>query len=201
MTATRLADELTKIGLRYSRAQVTNLEAGVRRETVTVGEILAFAKVLNVPPLLLILPLDSPDRMEVLPGVVDDPWTAWRWFTGEFPTEMLGMDRDPADQFARSDKAAQLVHTFREHQNALRAFLLTRGGLDEEERRELPALDTVVGTRVKMHREGWPMPPLPDDVRPDLDARLRRWGFRVDGDGIAELGPDERMVDITGGTS
>lgn len=201
MSAERLAAQVAETtGAGYTRTQVTNLESG-RRETITVGEVLAFARVLDVPPLLLILPIGSPGQVEILPGVVDDPWTAWRWVVGEFPAAVLGEDRDPADQYSRSDKAAQLVHTFREHQNGLRAFLLTRGGQGEEARQELAALDAVVGARVKMHREGWPMPPLPDDVQPDLNARLRRWGFRIDGDGIAELGPDEFIVDVPWSTS
>jgi transcriptional regulator with XRE-family HTH domain len=60
MSAQRLAEEMTKQGIRWDRSIVANLENG-RRENVTVAELLAAAYVLNVAPVHLIVPpLPSP---------------------------------------------------------------------------------------------------------------------------------------------
>lgn len=96
LSAQALADALTAFGLPYSRAQVTNLEAQarprdggadrrVRRGTVTIGEVIAFAAVLDVTPLQLIFPVGRESRTEVQPGRSVDTWVAAKWFSGEEP--------------------------------------------------------------------------------------------------------------------
>lgn len=69
LTADQLAAAVTAAGLRYTRAQVTNLEAQ-RRDTVTLGELLVFGHVLDVPPVALAFPVGETAKVEVLPGHV-----------------------------------------------------------------------------------------------------------------------------------
>lgn len=199
LTVQQLSDALAEHGVIINRPVLSNLENGTRH-TVSAAELMVLARALDVPPLLLILPLGSSEQVEVLPGVVDDAWTAYRWFVGELPAELLGAERDPAVRWSRVDDAGRLVDTYKVHHNGLHGFLAASVGRSEDDRRRLQSLGALAGARMKMHREGWLLPPIPDDVRPDLDAELRRWGFRVDGNGIAELGPDERVeVDLGGG--
>lgn len=82
MSAERLAEAVQAAGLPYTRTQVTNLESG-RRTTITIGEVLVLAQVLELPPLLLIFPVGEVDSVEVLPGRELDTWAATKWFTGE----------------------------------------------------------------------------------------------------------------------
>lgn len=58
---------------------------GQRRREVTVDELVVLAKVLGVPPVLLVCPVGHVRSIEVLPGVDISPWPAAQWFTGEAP--------------------------------------------------------------------------------------------------------------------
>lgn len=84
LSAEQLAGAVQAAGLPFTRSQVTNLEAN-RRTTITVGEVLVLAKVLDVPPILLVLPLGQQETVEVLPGCSIDTWAAAKWFVGEEP--------------------------------------------------------------------------------------------------------------------
>jgi len=55
---------------------ITNLELG-RRGTVSMAEVLALGYVLNVPPLQLVFPVGRVAEMELLPGEVYPPYTAF----------------------------------------------------------------------------------------------------------------------------
>lgn len=96
MSAQAFADALTEFGLPYTRAQVTNLEAHarttegskaprIRRATITVGELIAFAAVLRVPPLNLLFPVGREPSTELLPGRNLDTYEASMWFAGQGP--------------------------------------------------------------------------------------------------------------------
>ena len=60
MSAARLADEMTRVGIRWDRNTVAKLETG-RRANVSVAELLALAVVLDVAPVHLLVPPDAWD--------------------------------------------------------------------------------------------------------------------------------------------
>ena len=75
-----VADYCTnELGYKMLRTTLANLESGARKN-ITVAEVSVLAKALGVPPLSLLYPIDEPQEVEVLPGVMKTSWEAWRWF-------------------------------------------------------------------------------------------------------------------------
>lgn len=82
-TAQDLADRLAAAGMPHlKRPVIANLESG-RRQTVTVEEVLTLAWVLDVPPLMMFLPLGLSDEFEVTPSTAVHPGLALKWIVGE----------------------------------------------------------------------------------------------------------------------
>jgi transcriptional regulator with XRE-family HTH domain len=82
MSAQQLADRCDQLGLSIPRPVLSNLENG-RRESVSIAELLILAAALEVPPILLVAPVDRQPTIEVLPGKEFDPWSATLWISGE----------------------------------------------------------------------------------------------------------------------
>jgi transcriptional regulator with XRE-family HTH domain len=106
-SAERLAEEMTKVGVPWTRSTVNNLESG-RRKHIAVHEVLALAYVLDVrTPLDLLAPEDA-ERVWVTPLAETYPDTVRRWFAGQLglsPAMVLKvLKHDPAevrDRFLR----------------------------------------------------------------------------------------------------
>jgi transcriptional regulator with XRE-family HTH domain len=82
LTAQQLSEQLRdRLGLDLKRTVIGNLESGYRH-TISYAEILALAYVLEVPPLLLMVPIGT-DDFQPLPGVSEEPWESAMWITGE----------------------------------------------------------------------------------------------------------------------
>lgn len=84
MTGAGLAERMTEIGVPWDRSIVANLENG-RRKTVSVVELLALARVLDVAPVHLLVPTeddDAPYRM--VPSSVVSAGRARAWIVGLF---------------------------------------------------------------------------------------------------------------------
>jgi transcriptional regulator with XRE-family HTH domain len=79
-SAERLAEEVTRAGVRWDRYAVTNLERG-RRQNITVEELLALAYVLSVAPVHLLVPTDDGQADFIVAPAVDpvpaDDVRAW----------------------------------------------------------------------------------------------------------------------------
>ncbi|WAL64466.1 helix-turn-helix transcriptional regulator [Amycolatopsis cynarae] len=82
--AQRLADEMTKVGVEWNRGTVTKLENG-RRASVSVAELLALGWVLDVPPLVLLLPDDPDANYPITPKVSARTERVYRWIVGVTP--------------------------------------------------------------------------------------------------------------------
>lgn len=101
MSAQQLADACTDLGVPIQRSVLANLESG-RRTNLSVPELLALAQVLQVPPLLLLVPLGRADKVEMTPGA-DVPTTdALLWLTGQrpLPGQTWGDDSDDSGLIA-----------------------------------------------------------------------------------------------------
>lgn len=190
LTRKDVSQRLANLGLRkITPAALNNIEtgrrdeSGRRRREVTVDELIDLSIVLNVPPVLLIAPVGSADRVEVLPGRADDAWTTYRWLIGELPTEMLSEDRDPAVIYSRSDESGRAISAYRRHHNAIYNYLVQRGTDPDMARKQLPI---AAGARIEMHQTGQWLPPLPEDVRAEITTALNAWGYVDRGDGSIE---------------
>ena len=94
----QLADECARLGapdLTY--AALTNIETGrrnkdgKRRREVSVDELLVLGLALAVPPLLLLLPLGTEAAVPIVPAADPrDPYTVWKWVTGEETPTLAG---------------------------------------------------------------------------------------------------------------
>ncbi|MEU8220899.1 helix-turn-helix transcriptional regulator, partial [Micromonospora taraxaci] len=84
-----LAERCVKAGANtLTQASLTNIERGLSASAgrgsraVTVPELLSLACVLEVPPVMLLLPLGDHIAFEVSPGVTLEPLVALRWMVG-----------------------------------------------------------------------------------------------------------------------
>jgi transcriptional regulator with XRE-family HTH domain len=111
MTARELADRCEQLGHRVETQVIANMEAG-RRTNISVAELHILSAALGVPPILLECPVGRADKLEPLPGVVTDPWSAARWFLGR--QELPGLERFSGDDYGTLrmfELHAQEVHS------------------------------------------------------------------------------------------
>jgi len=95
-SAERLAEEMTAVGIPWTRDVVVNLENG-RRKTLAVHEVLALAYVLDIAPAILMSGLDDHAIVPVTPNLTVSAPEARSWIQG---LEALpGVD---AERFARN---------------------------------------------------------------------------------------------------
>jgi len=160
MSAEQLAAAVTKLGLPYTRAQVSNLESG-RRDSITVGEVLAFAEVLGVPPALLIFPVGVEQDVESVPGTYSDAWTAYQWLVGQHG------DHEPLGYYTRHERAWRqwlaIDHPLQSRQ-APGVGEPVRLGSTLEGMAARDELLVMGAMRKEMRRNGWRLPELPRDV-------------------------------------
>lgn len=82
-TAAQLAERMTKLGFRWDRFTVQNLE-NRRRTSVSLDETFALAYVLDAAPAHLIVPLDDTEQwFPVVPGVNVPVTMAAGWIRGQ----------------------------------------------------------------------------------------------------------------------
>ncbi|MET7752600.1 helix-turn-helix transcriptional regulator [Micromonospora sp. NPDC005367] len=84
VTYTELVKRLDGLGHPIPILGLRRIERGERR--VDVDDLIALARALKVPPVLLLFPVEAEGPLvELLPGVQVDPNEALAWFTGEGP--------------------------------------------------------------------------------------------------------------------
>lgn len=176
MTADDLAEAVTDLGMPYSRAQVTNLEAD-RRTSVTVGEIIAFGAVLGVPPAFLVMPVGDHEPVEFLPRRLADAWNAWRWFTGD------GADTLAVVHPRQHDDVARKFNAYRTHDYAaieLSLLAMTSHEDEYEQRRAdqrfADKLETLLARRDALRARKWAVPPVPLDIRRQVESAEKAAG-------------------------
>lgn len=197
LSAQQVADACWRdYGLAMKRSVLSNLESG-RRPTLSLMELLVLAKILKVPPLLLVFPIGHEDTIEVLPGVSVDTWEAAKWFTGEdaFPhrrrvsedghTTDIG---DPGDLLESWEEGAAPIRSFRAHEHYVREWKVARQRLyrsrergDAQEASDAEqAVRNAEGTlweeRRRMRQDGLTPPPLPEPLQylDDVESPLTR---------------------------
>jgi transcriptional regulator with XRE-family HTH domain len=83
-SAQKLSDACAEFGAEFLRSTRADLENG-RRAHISVAELVAVARALNVAPLQLITRVGAEEETEILPGEVRDAFRAAQWFAGEAP--------------------------------------------------------------------------------------------------------------------
>lgn len=81
MPYTELSQRLESLGHPIPVLGLRRIERGERR--VDVDELAALALALNVPPLLLLFPIEGRDSVRIAPQMVMPVWEAAQWFTAE----------------------------------------------------------------------------------------------------------------------
>jgi transcriptional regulator with XRE-family HTH domain len=189
LSVQRLADICTEdYGLPIKRTVLANFEAG-RRPALSVAELLILARILRVPPILLLFPVGQEAEAEVLPRTSADTWSAAKWFTGE-SEEIPGHTEEPQDTEAIRlyREHDQVVEEWREVQRKIKAFL---GAVGEELERAEPgpevlnkerlwdaastelrnSEEAIRGVRRSIRAHGLTPPTLPDEM-----ARIEQKG-------------------------
>ena len=83
MNQTELAREVSELGIPMRQTTISKIEDGNRK--VGVDELLAIAAALEVPPTILMIPLDREEDFAVTPTVKKYPWYVYEWFVGTHP--------------------------------------------------------------------------------------------------------------------
>lgn len=191
MSGADVAAELVKLGIKWNRTTVAKLET-LRRESVTVQELLALALVFGVPPIWLLVDAHSgnssplaTNRPDERPDIAADPWTAYLWMAGRWPLEGSS-DRwwthingpleavfsygASVDQVRRNRRAhqlfAELLDPLDDPEASAERDRQEAERLAEQDRRALRAL--VANLKV-LHLAGMVLPPVPADVRARAD--------------------------------
>ncbi|HKT05200.1 MAG TPA: helix-turn-helix transcriptional regulator [Rugosimonospora sp.] len=118
-----LAEECERIapGTHLTAASLTNIERGQdgdakrRRRDVTVEELLLIAVALQVPPVLLIAPLELPGAVQVVPGQLAHSWNTIQWISGR----MNYVTNDYHEWF----KAAEPLVLYQRHDDTVRSYV------------------------------------------------------------------------------
>ena len=173
LSARELADECERLGHRVEYQVIANMEAG-RRTNVALAEVLVLARALEVPPALLVIPVAEWEDVPMLPGIVADPWTAYRWFTGTLTSAVSG------DSNWLSDVPE--VRTYRRHDDTLARYMVRRdeARADDAGAAAMPAaaayLDSLVNVRIEIRSRGWRLPPLPESVAAEVETAEKEKG-------------------------
>ncbi|MFI7618041.1 helix-turn-helix domain-containing protein [Nonomuraea terrae] len=163
MSAQELANACEALGVPLSRSAIANFESG-RRPSISVAELLVFARALDVPPALLVFPLGIEEEVEVPPGETIDTWEAVRWFGGDH-VKGLSADADATivEDYRWHD---DLVQRWRSTQEELNRLILIGGPENDEliaaNNRLLGAIrQNLMAGRKRMRSDGMKLPKLP----------------------------------------
>ena len=181
MSAQDLADRCALLGMPIHRSVLANLENG-RRPSVSVAELLVLATALEVPPILLALPLGHEDEIEILPGVAVNTWDAGRWWAGYRVARYVG-DAGAAALFPDGDDEAALLyghahdeilyrlrtmHAGLERATVAMSELLGAEGSTSMLSQMTKSISDMIGKlrelRVSMRESGLTPPPLPSNL-------------------------------------
>lgn len=175
-----LADKCALLGMPIHRSVLANLENG-RRPSVSVAELLVLAAALEVPPLLLVLPVGRQQSIEILPGLTIDTWEAARWWEARGVLRYIPdlgaalgpeLDEDVALIHGHAHQEVlyrlRLMHASLEHATIAVSELLGEDGaasmLDQMNKGVRGLVLALRDVRISMRDAGLIPPPLPESL-------------------------------------
>lgn len=166
MSAQRLADRTAELGLPVARNTIANLENG-RRGSVSVAEVLVLASALNVPPIMLLLPIGRARDIEITPGRPLPVGRAIGWFIGQPGWDGSHVDV-PLDSWRDWSRAASVIWRMQRHSRAVIGVLaaLEANTSTGAERVHMQRRD-LAEVRDEMRAAGEPLPDLPEGILPE----------------------------------
>lgn len=183
MSGAALGAAVHALGLHSWVASTVGKLETMRREALTIRELIALAVALGVPlPWLLVDP-EAGTAVPITKGVEVDPWTALLWLVGKQAlTDPPGPTWDTAAAPIRQAcQVATLVERFgqlRTHREIVAAVLPDGRDADralEDERQERRILEDLTRPLRALLKLGFPPPSLPDDLlkcAAELDVEL-----------------------------
>lgn len=113
LTQGEVAERTQMLGSPLSRSTIAKVEVGgTRADNLPLVDLLVFAAALDVPPVLLFLPLGESETVEVTPGITVHPHLALEWLAG-------------GEEFTRDGRAGSF-DALQWRRNALPVFLFQR---------------------------------------------------------------------------
>ena len=183
MSGAALGAAVHALGLHSWVASTVGKLETMRREALTIRELIALAVALGVPlPWLLVDP-EAGTAVPITKGVEVDPWTALLWLVGKEPlTDPPGPTWDTASRvIGQACQAATLAERFgqvRVHRETVAALLPDGQDADraqEDEQQERRALEDLSRPLRALVRLGFSPPSLPDELvkrAVELDVEL-----------------------------
>lgn len=112
LTQQQVADRTEQLGYRISRGTLAKIElgaGGTRADNISLVDVLVLAAALDVPPVMLILPLGESEEVEIIPGNPIHPHLAHKWIKGseDFTRAGYSSPFDPK-QWARNAQPIRL---------------------------------------------------------------------------------------------
>jgi transcriptional regulator with XRE-family HTH domain len=184
-----LAGEMEKLGVPWKRATVVNLETraagsrgkGAGRDVVTAQELLALARVFDVPLIWLLADPKSGDTVPLTKDEAVDPWTALMWMAGEQPLhDESGSWRDAVQPLGHVRMIRQILDQLAEdhRRRPLLDQLVDEAGTPlfpadlSKEKARYRALGQALE---QLRSRGYRLPPVPNDLAErarELDVAL-----------------------------
>jgi transcriptional regulator with XRE-family HTH domain len=178
LSAQKLADRCDQLGFPVPRSVIANLENGYR-ESVSVAELLILARALDIPPVLLVIPLGRERDAEVAPGVTTSAFVAAAWFSGQARSS-AGPDVIWADDDDVLPLFFDHEHLVREWQDIRRGEkLMTADGevIETAADRKRKVTAELRRHRSRMRKAGLVLPELPAALA-GIDREGRSGGSR-----------------------
>lgn len=165
-----LAQTVTALGHPMHQTAIAKIEAGDRK--VTVDEMLLLAVALEIPPSLLLVPVESDDDMAVTPTMNVYPWRVWEWLRGEEPlpgrdTPTWYDNATPAHLYADVKEAQKSANTARTDVKAAE-YEGDEIAVRDAKRRHVSALTSLQNALKEMEQIGYPTARLIGAFRDDL---------------------------------
>jgi len=183
MSGAALGAAVHALGLHSWVASTVGKLETMRREALTIREVIALAVALDVPlPWLLVDP-EAGTGVPLAEGIERDPWAVMLWLVGKEPlTDPPGPTWGAASRvIGQACQVATLVERFgqvRTHREIVAALLPDGRDADraaEDERQERRVLEDITRPMRALVRLGFSPPPLPEELvkrAVELDVEL-----------------------------
>lgn len=171
-----LAKRLRDIGQPMQRTTLINIEQG-RRKTMSVPEMFALGYVLDVPPVMLMVPLGLEAKVELLEGHWVDSWQALGWISGELAFGQGTYPNSTAERTLGQEIRASYLAVQDLVENLLQSHQVLKGATElatmDEARKRIKNQSEMLGRILSyMKRDGQAFPELPSDLlafHPELE--------------------------------